>query len=118
MEALSVYHARSLGGYRQTQDIPAGSATTEQLREAMIRCRALFEDLAGLRAGPGQSGRDRVTQIRGSGDQDMAANGGRVVGNGDRIAANGDRISDESDLAAENRDLAPENIDRTADRPR
>ena len=54
MDALSVYHGRSVGGYRKVQDLTAESATTEQptteqLREAMIRCRALFEDLTGLR---------------------------------------------------------------------
>ncbi len=52
--ALSVYHARSLEGYRQARGLRTESATTEQLREAMIRCRALFEDLTGLRAGHGQ----------------------------------------------------------------
>jgi hypothetical protein len=110
IEALSVYHARSLEGYRRTQDMRADSAATEQLREALIRYRVLFADLTGLREGPGQSGRDRVAEIRGSRDQNVAGNGGR-------LAANGDRIGDNSDLAAENRDLAPENVDRTADRP-
>jgi len=116
MEALSVYHARSLEGYRRSQDMRAESATTEQLREAMIRYRTMFEDLTGLREGSGQSGRDRVAEIRGS-DQNMAGNSGRLAGTGDRMAANGDRIGDNSDLAVENRGLASENIDRTADRP-
>jgi hypothetical protein len=118
IEALSVYHARSFEGYRRTQDVRAESVTTEQLREALIRRRALFEDLTGLREGPGQSGRHRVAEIRGSGGQNVAGNTGRLAGNGDRIAANGDRIPGNSDLAAENRDLASENIDRTADTPR
>jgi hypothetical protein len=48
-EALSVHHARSFEGYRQTADLPVESATTEQLRAALIHYRALFEDLAGLR---------------------------------------------------------------------
>ena len=43
IEALSVYHARSLDGYRSTQDLRTESATTEQLREALIRNRALFD---------------------------------------------------------------------------
>jgi hypothetical protein len=51
VEALSVYHARPLDGYRQAQDIQTESASTEELRTAMIRHRALFEDLAGVRAG-------------------------------------------------------------------
>jgi hypothetical protein len=54
MEALSVYHARPLAGYRQAQDVRADSATTEQLREALIRYRALFDDLLGSPDGGGQ----------------------------------------------------------------
>jgi hypothetical protein len=117
MEALSVYHAHSLEGYRRTQDMRAESATTEQLRAALIQYRTMFEDLTGLREGPGQSGRDRVAEIRGSGGQNMADNSGRLAGTSDRMAANGDRIGGNSDLAVEHRDLASENIDRTADRP-
>src|SRR3984885_2057732 len=49
IEALSVYHARSLDGYRNTQDLRTEAATTEQLREALSRHLALFEDLSGLR---------------------------------------------------------------------
>ena len=49
MDALSVYHAGSLESYRQTLGLRTESATTEQLREAMISYRALFEDLTGLR---------------------------------------------------------------------
>ena len=47
--------------------LPAGpglcrteSASTEQLRGALIHYRALFEDLAGLQEGPGQSSRERT----------------------------------------------------------
>ncbi|HJY93471.1 MAG TPA: hypothetical protein VJ371_00860 [Streptosporangiaceae bacterium] len=53
VEALSVYHARPLDGYRQAQDIRTESASTEELRTAMIRYRALFQDLVGVRAGQG-----------------------------------------------------------------
>jgi hypothetical protein len=49
LDALSVHHARSVEGYRQTLGLRLEAATTEQLREAMIRYRALFEDLTGLR---------------------------------------------------------------------
>jgi hypothetical protein len=62
MDALSVYHAGSLEGYRQTLDLRIEAASTEQLREAMIRCRALFEDLTGLREGQCQPGRHRVAE--------------------------------------------------------
>ena len=64
MDALSVYHAGSLEGYRQTAGLQTESATTEQLREAMIRYRALFEELTGLRDGHGGPARDRVAEIR------------------------------------------------------
>ncbi len=64
MEALSVHHAHSLEGYRQTQEVRPETATTEQLREAMIRYRALFEDLTGLKEGSVEPQRDRVAEIR------------------------------------------------------
>jgi hypothetical protein len=101
IEALSVYHARSLDGYRSTQDLQTESATTEQLREALIRRRALFEDLTGLREGQVQAERDRV-----------------IAGSSTRIAENNDRIAENNDLAAQNGDLASESTDRTADTPR
>ena len=97
IEALSVYHARSLEGYRQTQDLQTESATTEQLREALIRSRALFEDLAGLRESHARPGRAPVAE---------------------RTAATSGPIADNSDLAVQDRDLAVENTDRTADTPR
>jgi hypothetical protein len=53
VEALSVYHARPLDGYRQAHDIRTESASTEELRTAMIRYRALFQDLVGVPAGQG-----------------------------------------------------------------
>jgi hypothetical protein len=51
MDALSVYHPASLEGYRQAAGLRTDAASTEQLRGAMIRHRALFEDLTGLRGG-------------------------------------------------------------------
>ncbi len=96
MDALSVHHARSLEGYRQTQELRTESASTEQLREAMIRYRSLFEDLTGLREGRGEPGRDRVTEIR-----DRAA---------EPVAA--------EPVAAENGEVAAGNASRTADTPR
>jgi hypothetical protein len=54
MEALSVYHARPLDGYRKAQSLRASSASTEDLRKAMISYRTLFQDLVGMAAGKGQ----------------------------------------------------------------
>jgi hypothetical protein len=53
VEALSVYHGRALDDYRQAQDIRTESASTEELRTAMIRYRTLFQDLVGVPAGQG-----------------------------------------------------------------
>ena len=53
MEALSVYHARPLDGYRKAQAIRTESASTEELRTALIRYRTLFQDLTGASAGAG-----------------------------------------------------------------
>jgi hypothetical protein len=64
MEALSVYHARSLEGYRRAQDVRTEAATTEELREAMIGSRALFRDLAGVTNGQRQPERERVAEVR------------------------------------------------------
>jgi hypothetical protein len=77
MDALSVYHGRSLEGYRQALDLRTEAASTEQLREALIRHRALFRDLAGLRNVHRQPARER-----------LAALGGRTARTGDdRTAA-------------------------------
>ncbi len=100
MEALSAYHAGSFEGYRQTLGLRTESATTEQLREAMIRYRALFEDLTGLRGDQGAPGRDRVAEIR------------------DR-AADSHAVPADSNLAARDSQPVPaENPNRTADTPR
>jgi hypothetical protein len=56
---LSVEHARTLEHYRTAHDISARAAnkeaSTEELRQAMIHYRALFEDLLG--GSPGGTGR-------------------------------------------------------------
>ena len=100
MEALTVYHARSLDGYRQTAELQTETATTEQLREAMIRYRALFEDLTGLRDGRESPERDRVTEIR------------------ERSLENSEVTTGDRDLIEEDRDQTAETSDRTADSPR
>jgi hypothetical protein len=64
MDALSVHHGRAMEGYRTTMDLRTDSASTEQLREAMIHYRALFEDLTGLRESHGEPARERVAAIR------------------------------------------------------
>jgi hypothetical protein len=100
MEALTVYHARSLDGYRQTTELQTETATTEELREAMIRYRALFEDLTGLRGGEANPERDRVAEIR------------------ERSLENSEVTTGDRDLIEEDRDQPVETSDRTADSPR
>jgi hypothetical protein len=81
MDALAVNHGRSMEGYREVQDVRTDSASTEQLREAMIRYRALFEDLTGLQSGHSEP--DRVAEIRArSADDNVATADTRVAEDG------------------------------------
>jgi len=100
MEALTVYHARSLDGYRQTAELRTETATTEELREAMIRYRALFEDLTGLRNGQANPERDRVAKTH------------------ERSLENSEVTTGNRDLIEEDRDQTAETSDQTADTPR
>jgi hypothetical protein len=100
MEALTVYHASSLDGYRQTAGLRTETATTEELREAMIRYRAMFEDLTGLRNGPESPESDRVAEIR------------------ERSLENSEVTTGDRDLLDEERDLPAETSDQTANTPR
>jgi hypothetical protein len=118
VEALSVNHARSLDGYRQSQDLRTDAATTEQLREALIRYRALFEDLTGLRESPTHATETGVAET-GVAATGVAATGVAATGvaaNG--VAANGGPVTEDSDLATDDGELAAENTDRTAETPR
>ncbi len=98
LEALSVYHADSLDGYRRTRDIRIDTATTEQLREAMIRYRAMFEDLTGLRNDAPEH--DRVAEIR------------------ERSMQNGEVTTGNRELIEEDRGLSGQDSDRAAETPR
>jgi hypothetical protein len=73
MEALSVYHAHSLPGYRQAQDVQTDSATTEELREALIGYRTLFEDLLGAPDGQAPALRARLARDTEADDEPAAA---------------------------------------------
>ena len=114
MDALSVHHARSLEGYRQTLQLRTESASTEQLREAMIRYRSRFEDLTGLREGRGGPGRDRVAEIRDRAAD--SANGEPTPGEPAPAPAPAEPAADEP--AAARPAAAAENASRTADTPR
>jgi hypothetical protein len=45
LAALSVHHPRLVGGYRRVHSVARAQASTEELREAMVDSRALFEAL-------------------------------------------------------------------------
>jgi hypothetical protein len=108
MDALAVHHGRSMEGYREVQDLRTESASTEQLREAMIRYRALFEDLTGQRNG--RSEPDRVAEIQArSAENTVPATEDRVAD--DRVAE--DRV-DEDRLTEER----AADVNRTAETPR
>ena len=118
LDALTVYHGRSMEGYRTTLSLRADSASTEELREAMIRNRAMFEDLTGLREGPGEPARDRVAAIR-----DRAADRHAVADNETHTAeaaepVTADPVAEDRDLAARDEERAAENASRTAYPPR
>ncbi|MDQ2813968.1 MAG: hypothetical protein M3Z75_19400 [Actinomycetota bacterium] len=98
LEALSVYHAGPLDGYRRTQDIRIDTATTEELREAMIRYRAMFEDLTGLRNNAPEH--DRVAEIR------------------ERSIENSEVTTGNRDLLEEDRGVSEQSSDQTAETPR
>jgi hypothetical protein len=49
LAALSVHHAGLVGGYRRVHRAARGKASTEELREAMVDGRALFETLLTAR---------------------------------------------------------------------
>jgi hypothetical protein len=110
MDALAVHHSRAMEGYRDVHDMQIDSASTEQLREAMIRYRAMFEDLTGLRNE--HAGSDRVAEIQArSAENNVATTDNRVAE---------DHVAEEravaEDRVAEER--AAEQNSRTAETPR
>jgi hypothetical protein len=66
----------------------------------MIRYRAMFEDLTGLRNGPESPETDRVAEIR------------------ERSLENSEVTTGDRDLLDEKRDLPAETSDQTANTPR
>ncbi|MFD9791231.1 hypothetical protein ACFWXK_09790 [Streptomyces sp. NPDC059070] len=50
LAALSVHHAGQLDGYRRVHRAARGTGDTEEMREAVVEARSLFEEL--LTAGP------------------------------------------------------------------
>jgi hypothetical protein len=77
---LSVEHSDTLGHYRAAEEISqsaaAGTASTEDLRQAMIHYRALFSDLLGDPANTGSesvvAAVDTSEQSTGSDPKEMA----------------------------------------------
>jgi hypothetical protein len=67
---LSVEHAKTIGNFRAAEEISqkaaTGSASTEDLRQAMIHYRALFRDLLGDTPEPGE---ERAVPLGATGDE-------------------------------------------------
>ena len=133
MDALSVHHARAMEGYRATMDLRTDSASTEQLREAMIHYRALFEDLTGLREAHREPARERVAAIHDRADDRhaVAADGTRTTGTAGPVTTEPvtearvtrepvteDPAVEDRDAIARNDERAAENASRTAYPPR
>jgi hypothetical protein len=104
-------------------DLRTDSASTEQLREAMIHYRSLFEDLTGLREGRGEPARERVAAIR-----DRAEDRHAVAADGTRTAETAEPVTTEpvtearvtrepvtEDPAVEDRDAVARNDERAAE---
>src|SRR6185369_17289395 len=103
---------------RSTMDLRTDSASTEQLREAMIHYRTRFEDLTGLREGHGAPARERVAAIR-----DRADGRHAVAADGTRTAETAERVTREpvtrarvtEDPAVEDRDAVVRGDERAAE---
>jgi hypothetical protein len=72
---LSVEHAQTLGRYRAAEEISAsaaaGTASTEDLRQAIIHYRALFRELLGDSAeGTGPADQDAVQDLAAAEDEE------------------------------------------------
>ncbi|MER5462062.1 hypothetical protein ABT010_15490 [Streptomyces sp. NPDC002668] len=77
LAALSVHHAQHVGGYRRMHRAARAQSSTEELREAMVESRALFEALLHTRAAEntrphragavGRGGRGHLLKPKGSG---------------------------------------------------
>ncbi len=76
---LSVEHAHTLNQFREAHDVGvrAGAASTEDLRQAMIRYRTLFHELVGADgAATGRLSRTRPGDIRVAGNSHRDVHGG------------------------------------------
>lgn len=52
LAALSVHHAAHVQGYRSVHRVAGTQAATEEMREAIVEARALFEELVGASGRP------------------------------------------------------------------
>ncbi|MFH8405879.1 hypothetical protein ACH4FX_14040 [Streptomyces sp. NPDC018019] len=100
-DALSVHHAHGVHGYRKAHETavraranrPEDAAGTEELREAVVRARALFDEL--LKAGTGRS-----TSAHGSRDHGSRDHGSRDHGRGTTGHGHSDPAHDGHDPAS------------------
>jgi len=113
---LSVEHARNLEHYRAAHalsDASAnGQASTEDLRQAMIQYRAMFDDLLrdGSEDGTAADAAAYDTRVRGAAGNDPAANDPAVNG----AAVNDTAVDDPTARGAAAREAGSYDADRTA----
>jgi hypothetical protein len=96
---LSVHHPRAVDDYRAARDIAQrhrqGRATTEDLRQAMIHYRALFDDLLEDRGHAAERPREVASDPRANGDLEVKRTAVRDA-DGTEIPVKhpGERVSD------------------------
>src|SRR3954454_10687971 len=107
-DLVSVDHPRVVENYRAAYAVynrqRDGQASTEDLRDALVRYRSLFEELLH----PEASGADGVS------DQ-AVENPDSVVENRDAVVENRDSVVENRDAVVENRDSVVENRDEVVD---
>jgi hypothetical protein len=101
---LSVEHGRTLGGYREAHDVIErdDEASTEQLRQALVRYRALFSELVGESATPTPSVQTSDGSVQAS--DGSVPDRDRSVPNRDRSVPNRDRSVPDRDGSVADRD--------------
>ncbi|WP_405958316.1 hypothetical protein [Streptomyces phaeochromogenes] len=80
--ALSVHHAAHVNGYRSMHTAARGQSGTEEMREAMVEARSLFEALVAEQPADADQGSSQTPQSRdGNGHAPWALNRRHAKGN-------------------------------------
>jgi hypothetical protein len=105
-DLVSVDHPRVVENYRAANDVYTrqrdGSASTEDLRDALVRYRSLFEELLHPETAGADGVRDQAVENRDAAVEDR-----------DTTVEDRDAAVEDRDTTVENRDAAVENRDTT-----